>query len=134
MIAMAPAMTPTRTLARMRAMLRWLPAGQIGLLDICQLVDLDAERGELEARDLAVDRLRDGMDAGRERSAAQDELLDRQRVDGERDVHHCRRMPLTRCEVHDAAAGEQVEPAAGDGVLVDQREHGAPLLPQVGQR
>src|SRR5919198_5899860 len=91
-------------------MLRALPAGQIVLLDICQMVDLDAEGGELQPRDLAVDRLGDRVDARREGAGARDELLDGERVDRERDVHDGGRMTLAGGQVDHAAAREQVQP------------------------
>src|SRR3954451_12524778 len=74
--AMAAASTaPANTLDRMRAIVRAgadpldecrrsaLPVGEVLALHVGQRVDLDAERGQLQPRDLAVDRLRHGMHA-----------------------------------------------------------------------
>src|SRR3954468_11905745 len=111
-----------------------LPAREVLALHLGQLVDLDAQRGELEQRDLAIDRVRHRMDARGEGFATQDELLAGQRVDRERDVHDRGRMALARREVDDSPACEQVQPAAVDDVLVDERQHGAALVTEVRQR
>ena len=72
------------------------------------------------------------MDAGAECAALADELLDAQRLERERDVHHGGGMSLGRRQVDDPTAREEVQPAsAGELVLLDQRPH----LPDLaGQR
>ena len=62
-----------------------------------------------------------GCTRGREARAVAHEVLDAQRLQRERHVHHRGGMALRRGEVDDAAAGEEVQPAVAEVVLLDER-------------
>src|SRR5512142_1186298 len=70
-----------RTLAN--ALRALLPGGQVRLLVLGERVDLDAERGEREPRDLVVDLARDAVDARRQLAGPPDEVLGGERLVGE---------------------------------------------------
>ena len=75
----------------------------------------------LRPRDLAVDLRGDRVHARARARAVAHELLGAQRLQRERHVHHRGRMALGGGEVDDAAAGEQVQPAVAEVVLLDER-------------
>src|SRR3990172_4315529 len=60
----------------------FFPARKVRALLVRQLVDADAEGGELEARDLLIDLARDGVDAGRQPLLEQHQVLDAERLVG----------------------------------------------------
>src|ERR671935_3180329 len=97
---------------------RLAPGAEVRLLLRRELVDLDAERRELEERDLAVDAVGHRMDARLERGAAADEVLDDKGLKREGHVHDGRRVALARGEVHHASRREQVQAPVAEVVLL----------------
>ena len=87
---------------------------------------LDAERGELEARDLAVDRVGHRVHAGRQLAAGAARCSTTSACSAnERSITDAR-VALAGGEVDDAPRGEQVQPpAVGQVVLLDERAHRA---------
>src|SRR3954452_5017702 len=69
------------------------PGAQVVALLGGELVDLHAARLELETRDLAIDRLGHRMHTGGQLARMAHEVLDGERLVGERHVHDRRRMP-----------------------------------------
>ena len=64
------------------------------------------------------------MHAGLQLTGPGHELLDAERLQGEGDVHHRRRVSLGGREVDDAAAREQVQAAAvAEVIALDERAH-----------
>src|SRR4051794_2876469 len=101
-----------------------LPRAPVAALLGGELVELDAQRGELEARHLAVDVVGDRMHAGGQRALRRGEVLDRERLQREGEVHDRRGVTLAGGEVDHAPGGQQVQPApVGERVLLDQRPH-----------
>ena len=87
-----------------------------------RLVDLHAQRGELEPADLAIDGRRHRVDPRAQLPAAANQLLHAQRLQRERDIHHRGRVTLCGGQVDDPPVSEEVEPATvGEDVLLHQR-------------
>src|SRR6187200_2603230 len=96
-----------------------LPGGHVLGLFGGHRFEHDAERGELEARDLGVDRLGDVVDPGLELGVVERDVLRRQRLVGEAHVHDRGRVALGRAEVDQPALGDEVELLAPEVELLD---------------
>ena len=79
------------------------PAREVGPLVVGEGVDADAERRQLEPRDLAVDVARDRVDAGAELAARATRCSTASAWMAKRHVHDLGRMALAGGEVDDAA-------------------------------
>src|SRR6476659_8113201 len=96
-----------------------LPGGHVLGLFCGHRFEHDAERGELEARDLGVDRLGDVVDPWFELGVVEGDVLGRQRLVGEAHVHHGGRMALGRPEVYQPAFGDEVQLLPTEVELLD---------------
>src|SRR5258705_2526872 len=96
-----------------------LPGGDVlGLLG-GHRVELDTERGELEARHLGIDRLGHVVDPRLELGVVAGDVFGRQRLVGEAHVHDRGRVALGRPEVDQAGLGDEVEVSAPEVGLLD---------------
>ncbi len=76
-----------------------------------QRVDRDAQRAQLEARDLSVDFSRQQVNARRQRSLVLHQILNRQRLVRKAHVHHAGRMSFGSGEIDQAAFAKHDDPA-----------------------
>src|SRR5919199_773925 len=99
---------PKRGLMR-EGLCAFVPRSQVARLLLGQLVDLDAHRGELDARDLAVDLLRHDVNLPLELACMVDDELGGERLVREAHVHHRRGVALGRAEVDEPPVGDEVD-------------------------
>src|SRR5262249_35091231 len=98
-----------------------VPAGEVLLLLLGELVDVDAHGRKLEAGDLAADLVRHRVALPLERSGILHGVLRPERLVRERHVHDESRVALGRAEVDEPALGYQVEtPPVGHRELLDE--------------
>src|SRR4249919_233615 len=88
-----------------------VPGVHVAALLVGQLVDGERHAFELEPRDLVVDLLRHGVDAGLEASVVLGHVLGGERLVREAHIHDRRRVPLRGGQVHEPPLREQVEAA-----------------------
>src|SRR5262249_24604777 len=86
-----------------------VPGSEVLRLLVGQGVDLDAQRRELEPRDLGVDLARHRVDVALQAGRVVDHVLGGERLVGEGHVHHGRGMTLGRREVDEASLRDQEE-------------------------
>src|SRR3989442_13632294 len=85
------------------------------------MIDSAPHAAELQARDFQVECRGDGINPRLHSGGVLREIAGRHRLDCEAHVHDFDRMALARCDVDEAALGDEVGPLASrERVLVDE--------------
>src|SRR2546422_2299962 len=111
-----------------------VPRGQVFPLFRGQRVDPHPHRLQLQAGDLAIQFPWNAVYVPAEPCPLLHHVLRRQSLVRERHVHHARRVPLRRREVHQPSVGEHIHPLPAEPPLLHQFAHPPGALGRPPQR